>query len=186
MTRLRFEMADPVLHAGLLREWLDQPHVAPWWAAERIQETSVYLAHRLAIGHVTPWIAWADDQPFGYVETYRAAEDPLAAAYPLTPNDRGWHVLVGPPQLLGSGLPRLLGRAVLAGLLAERGVNRVVCEPDERNTRMLRFCERLGYSRLATVDLRDKRAALMACTRDEFVRRWPGDLETHGARMFAW
>jgi acetyl CoA:N6-hydroxylysine acetyl transferase len=175
---LRFVVADPDRHTTLLHEWLREPHVAPWWGPERgLDETRAYLERQLGSGHLTPWVVSAGNLSFGYVETYRAAEDPLAQAYPLSPRDRGWHVLVGPAEVLGRGLPRLMGRAVVARLLSEDGVDRVVCEPDERNGRMLAFCEALGHERLATLDLRHKRAALLACTRARFESRWPGDLE---------
>jgi acetyl CoA:N6-hydroxylysine acetyl transferase len=170
-------LADPVEHAELLHGWLHQPHVRRWWSAGDRPATERYIAAQRRSGHLVPWVVAADGRPFGYVETYRAADDPLAAAYPLSPADRGWHVLVGPPDAIGTGLPRLLGRAVLARLFAGPGVDRVVCEPDERNGRMLAFCRTLGHRRIATVDLPDKRAALLACTRRDFAARWPGDIE---------
>jgi acetyl CoA:N6-hydroxylysine acetyl transferase len=174
---LDFELADPDAHTELVHDWLHRPHVAPWWPpALSLPETRAYLREQQARAHLDPWVVSSAGVPFAYVETYRAAEDPLATVFPLHSSDRGWHVLVGPQELLGSGLPRLLGRAVLARLFAGASIDRVVCEPDERNTRMLRFCEALGYERLATVDLPDKRAALMACTRDEFERLWPDDV----------
>jgi len=174
---LRFEVADPGRHTPLLHDWLRRPHVAPWWGAERDEaQTRAYLERQLASGHLVPWVVSADGRPFGYTETYRAAADPLADHYPLEATDRGWHVLVGPPEHLGTGLPRLLGRAVLAYLLSDPLVGRVVCEPDERNGRMLAFCRALGFDALATLDLPDKRAALLACTREAHAARWPDDL----------
>jgi acetyl CoA:N6-hydroxylysine acetyl transferase len=179
---LQFEKVEPERHARLVCEWLREPHVAPWWGPERdLDGTRAYLERQLGSGHLTPWVVAAGDFSFGYVETYRAAEDPLAEAYPLEAGDRGWHVLVGPAEVLGRGLPRLMGRAVLARLLSEAGVERVVCEPDERNGRMLAFCEALGHERLATLDLQHKRAALLACTRTRFEARWPGDLDAGAA-----
>jgi RimJ/RimL family protein N-acetyltransferase len=316
---LRFEVVDPEDHADLLYDWMHQPHVAPWWGADRdLDQTVAYIRRQRASGHLVPWIvshsshsshasptspaaatsgvsrtadarnglagasqaanaasatpgasqatdvghgpagasagpgagrdlagasqaagdapgagqatddgnataplgigaatdggdataplgigaatndgnamapvgidarpevglAEDDDDgrrhwiPFGYTELYRAAEDPLAEFFPLTMADRGWHVFVGPPEVLGSGLPRLLGRAVLARLLSSPGVERVVCEPNEQNGRMLAFCRALGYESLGTVDLPDKRAALLACTTTAFDTRWPGD-----------
>lgn len=175
---LRFEPADPTGHAELLHDWLNRPHVAPWWQPKlSLPETRAYLDDQLARDHLDPWVVSKDDLPFAYVETYRAAEDPLAEVFPLRASDRGWHVLVGPPEVLGTGLPRLLARAVLARAFAERATERVVCEPDERNGRMLAFCEALGYTRLATVAFDGKQAAVMGCTRDEFLRRWPHDLD---------
>ena len=179
---LRFEIADPESHAELLYDWMHQPHVAPWWGADRsLDQTVAYVRRQLDSGHLVPWIVshggpgargWT---PFGYTELYRPAEDLLAEFFPLSIADRGWHVFVGPPEVLGSGLPRLLGRAVLARLLSEPGVDRVVCEPNELNGRMLAFCRALGYETLAPLDLPDKRAALMACTTATFDARWPGD-----------
>lgn len=179
---LRFEVGDPERHTRLLYDWLHQPHVAPWWGPDRtLDETRAYLERQLGSGHLTPWIVSAGDLSFGYVETYRAAEDPLARAYPLVASDRGWHVLVGPAEVLGRGLPRLMGRAVLARLLSEDGVDRVVCEPDQRNERMIAFCAALGHERLATLDLGHKQAALLASTRARFDARWPGDLAAGAA-----
>jgi acetyl CoA:N6-hydroxylysine acetyl transferase len=175
---LQFTVADPGQHTPLLHDWLRRPHVAPWWGAERDRpQTEAYLARQRASGHLVPWVVSVGDTPFGYVETYRAAEDPLADHVPLRDSDRGWHVLVGPPDHLGTGSARLLGRAVLAHLLRDADVERVVCEPNELNGRMLGFCRALGYERLATLDLPDKRAALLACTRAAHAARWPGDLE---------
>ena len=173
--------ASPDEHTELLHGWLHEPHVRRWWSHGDRPATARYLARQRASGHLVPWVVAADDRPFGYVETYRAADDPLAAAYPLTAADRGWHVLVGPPDAIGSGLPRLLGRAVVAHLLTRPGAERVVCEPDERNARMIAFCRALGHERLATLDLPDKRAALLACTRASFAARWPGDTEAAAA-----
>ncbi len=179
---LRFEVADPEGHAELMHDWMHQPHVAPWWGADRsLEQTVGYLQKQWDTGHVVPWIAsWSSAgepgwTPFGYTELYRPAEDPLANYFPLIDADRGWHVLVGPPDALGSGLPRLMGRAVLARLLTLPGIDRVVCEPDARNGRMLAFCRALGYEQVALLDLPEKQAALMSCTVAAFDARWPGD-----------
>jgi RimJ/RimL family protein N-acetyltransferase len=193
-TTLRFRVADPVSDAALLHDWMHRPHVAPWWGADRdLEQTTAYVRRQRDSGHLVPWLvahgngngsatgsATGDADgwvPFGYTELYRAAEDPLADHFPLTAADRGWHVFVGPPDALGSGLPRLLGRAVLARLLSSPGVERVVCEPNEQNGRMLAFCRALGYESLGTVALPDKRAVVFAQTVEAFDRRWPGDRE---------
>lgn len=177
---LVFERADPDADAALLHDWLHRLHVAPWWGPDRtIDETRAYLARQRSSNHLVPWVVSHrpdDPVPFGYVETYRPIDDPLAEWFPVTATDRGWHVLVGPPDVLGSGLPRLMGRAVLAYLLAEPGIDRVICEPNELNTRMLAFCKALGYESIAAVDLPGKRAQIMACTRHRFLQLWPDDL----------
>jgi siderophore synthetase component/RimJ/RimL family protein N-acetyltransferase len=160
--RLDVEPATASGHGELVRDWMNRPHVAPWWEAERV-DAQAYLA---GLTHSQPWIFSADGVPFGYVETYPVLDDPLAGYYDARPTDLGWHVLVGPESFLGSGVPRLMGRAVLEHLL-EHG-DRVVCEPDVRNTRMHAYCRALGYQEVGELDLPDKRALLMACTRSAY------------------
>jgi len=175
--RLSLVPADPDAHDTLVRSWGHEPHVTPWWRLdEPLDVVQRYLAQQRALGHLVPWIASADDRPFAYVETYVAAADPLADHYDAHPGDRGWHLFVGPPDAVGTGLARLLGRAVLARFFSEPGVERVVCEPDVRNARMLRYCAHLGLEPVAELDLPDKRAALLVCPRERFAARFPDDL----------
>jgi siderophore synthetase component len=162
--RARIELiaADPGEHHELVHAWMNEPHVAAWWGPPA--DVRAYLVEQVALPHSQPWIATASGVPFGYVETYRAADDPLALAahYDARPGDRGWHVLVT-GAFVGTGLPRELGRHVVERLLAEG--DRVVCEPDERNARMLAFCRALGGEVRATLTLPDKRAALVVWER---------------------
>lgn len=166
--RLQLAALERDLHEPVVRLWMQQPHVRPWWELDGPPaRTADYLARQEALAHSRSWIAHWDGVPFAYLETYRAAEDPLAAHYAARPGDRGWHVLVGPLRHLGSGVPRALGRQVVARLFAEPGAERVVCEPDIRNRRMIAFCQALGGRVAAELDLPDKRAALMMWERDE-------------------
>lgn len=165
-------------HTALVHHWMQEPHVAPWWDLDGpVDGVRAYLAEQVAAPHVQPWIASVDRQPFAYVETYLAAQDPLAhqladagSTVVLDEHDRGWHVLVGNPAELGTGSAQLLGRAVLHHLFADPEVQRVVCEPDVRNERMLRYCAALGHVELDRVDLPAKRAAILAVTRKDASR----------------
>lgn len=179
-----FEPVDLDRHLGLVHGWMHEPHVAPWWELDGTEdEVARYLVGQRALPHLRPWVASADGRPFGYVETYRAEQDPLADAVAaadlgtvLADGDRGWHVLVGPPADVGTGLARFLGRAVLAGSFADPTVRRVVCEPDERNTRMIRYCAGLGHVDLGHLRFGPKTAALLACPRASFAVRFPSDV----------
>lgn len=163
--RLTFELADVATHAELVHDWMNRPHVEPWWQlAVGLPEIRDYLG---GLTHLIPWVARADGVPFGYVETYRVADDHLAAYYQAGPRDLGWHVLVGPEDFLGTGIPRRLGHAVVQSLL--EAAPRVVCEPDLCNTRMHAFCRALGHEAHGEIDLPDKRALLMLCTRESYA-----------------
>lgn len=179
--KVRFDRVDADRDAALVHDWMNRPHVSPWWELARpYEQIRDYLA---CLTHLWPWLVSTGGMPFGYVETYRVAEDPLADNFSARSDDLGWHVLVGPQDMLGTGAPRLMGRAVLAYLLNQS--ERVVCEPDAKNERMLAFCGRLGHRHLGEVDLPEKRAALMACTREDFDAFWPDDrCAVHAASMY--
>jgi len=166
---VRLVPVDPIVDLDLVHRWMNEPHVAEFWQmAWPVDAVGAYLQRQCDADHLQPWIAWVDGERIAYVETYVVDRDPLAEHIAVEPGDRGWHVLVGPRDAIGSGRPRAVGRAVLQMLFDLPGTDRVVCEPDVRNTRMIRFCEHLGHHLVAEIDLPDKRAALLACTRTSF------------------
>ena len=162
MTQIALRPLEGDGDLALVHGWMQQPHVAPWWGLDGPVQRLV--AHLRAQPHAESWIGLEDARPFAYVETYAVADDPLCAHYAARPGDRGFHLLVGPPELLGSGAARRLVRHVLALLLAEEDTTRVVCEPDVRNARMLAFCRGLGAQRIDSFDFDGRRVALLAWT----------------------
>lgn len=152
---------------ALVHGWMQEPHVVPWWElAGSVDVVRDHLERQAALAHVEQWIASdGERRPFAYVETYRVPDDPLADRYEAQPGDRGFHLLVGPPELLGSGRAQALVSRLVARLLDRLGTTRIVCEPDARNTRMLALCRALGGEEIATLEFPDRRRVLIAWTR---------------------
>lgn len=160
-------------HVDLLHGWLRAAHVLPWWGVEGpIEATAAYVDAMRALDHQRSWIVSDAAGPFGYVETYVVAGDPLADHYPVQPGDRGLHLMVGEPDRLGTPVSRALMASVLSGLIAEPEATRVVCEPNVRNERMLRFCASLGAERVAEFPFGKKTAALLAWTPETITASW--------------
>jgi len=165
VTPIALRRLDLAADVELVHGWMQEPHVAPWWELAGPRERVLaYLRAQAALAHLECWIASEDGRPFAYVETYEAIADPLGAHYAALPGDRGFHLLVGPPELLGSGAARRLARHLLTWLLAQPHVTRVVCEPDTRNGRMLAFCRALGGAPIARFDFDGRRVTLVAWT----------------------
>ena len=165
MTPIALRPLDLASDVELVHGWMQEPHVAPWWElAGPVERVRAYLRARAALAHLHCWIASEDGRPFAYVETYEVIADPLGEHYAALPGDRGFHLLVGPPELLGGGAARRLVRHLLTSLLEQPQVTRVVCEPDARNVRMLAFCRALGGAPIATFDFDGRRVALIAWT----------------------
>jgi acetyl CoA:N6-hydroxylysine acetyl transferase len=158
----------------LLGGWFSAEHVRPWWSVPAV---GPYLEAALSADHQRSWLVSDAEGAFGYVESYRAADDPLAEHVRVDEGDRGWHVLVGESRRQGTGAADRLAAATICGLFAEPGVERVLCEPDVRNDRMLGFCVRNGGRVLEEFDFGGrKRAALVAWSRDDVLLRWPREL----------
>lgn len=146
----------------LVHGWMQEPHVTPWWGLEGGPErVRAHLLEQDRLPYRDPWIVSDAGRPFAYVETYRVPDDPLAAHYDAQPGDRGFALLVGPPELLGSGLAQALVRHLVVRLLDQFGITRVVCLTDVRNARMLALCRSLGAVELATLELPGGRALLV-------------------------
>ena len=166
MTALAFRPLDLASDLGRVSGWMAQPHVVPWWELGGGEEVvGAYLAGQQALAHLDMWIVSDDGGPFAYVETYRVADDPLAAYYDARPGDRGFHLLVGPPERLGTGIGRTLVSEIVMRLLARPGTTRVICEPDVRNARMLACCRALAGDELGPIEQPGRRAVLVAWSR---------------------
>lgn len=145
----------------LIHRWMNDPAVARYWQLDGpVERTAAHLAEQRALAYTEPYLARLAGRPIGYWELYRAAEDRLAAYYPAQPDDMGVHLLIGEPDLRGIGLGRVLLTA-LCDAVQRRCARRVVAEPDERNVASVRAFLAAGFVAAATLDLPEKRAALV-------------------------
>jgi hypothetical protein len=124
-----------------------------------------------ATGHHHALLGINDDGvPAFLMEEYLPAASPLAAVYAVQEGDIGMHLLVAPP----SGDPKpgytaAVMDAVLEQLFEKPGVERVVVEPDARNSKIQVLNERLGFQPAGVVTLPDKEALLSFCTRQDYL-----------------
>ncbi|MEV0843552.1 GNAT family N-acetyltransferase [Actinocatenispora sera] len=151
----------------LVHDWMNRPHVARYWQqdwpADRARD---YLTGLLAGWVSRPMLGLLAGVPVSYWELYRAAVEPVGAAYPARPTDIGVHVLIGDPALTGRGLGSALLAAVRDGLFAaDPACTRVVAEPDVRNTASVRAFRRAGFAHRGEIRLPDKTAALLIAER---------------------
>ncbi|MBP2458799.1 GNAT family N-acetyltransferase [Clavibacter michiganensis] len=160
---------DPDADAALVHAWVTAPR-ARFWQMERATLDEV-RAEYLAIAadpRREAWIGLHDGVPAFLVEAYDPADDQIGAHLDPLPGDRGMHLLVAPP--VGDPLPGFttaVMRHVVAHLLRDPAVRRLVVEPDVRNTRIQRLNELVGFRPLRVVDLGAKHALLSVATRDD-------------------
>nr|WP_258052704.1 GNAT family N-acetyltransferase [Streptomyces sp. Ru73] len=156
---------------ALISGWMNDPAVAAFWElAGPPGTTAAHLRAQLdGDGRSVPCLGVLAGVPMSYWEIYRADLDPLARYYPARPHDTGIHLLIGGVTDRGRGLGTALLRATADLVLDHRPrCDRVVAEPDLRNTPSVAAFLGAGFRFAAETDLPDKRAALMI--RDRALR----------------
>ncbi|MBE4717852.1 GNAT family N-acetyltransferase [Pseudarthrobacter sp. AB1] len=167
-----FRCVDAVADAPLLHSWVTQPYASFWGMLSSTVDGLVEEYSRIqATGHHHALLGINDDGvPAFLMEEYVPAASPLAAVYAVQEGDIGMHLLVAPP----SGDPKpgytaAVMDAVLERLFEKPGVERVVVEPDARNSKIHVLNERLGFQPSGVVNLPDKEALLSFCTRQDYL-----------------
>jgi RimJ/RimL family protein N-acetyltransferase len=166
-----------------LTTWMNDPAVAAFWRLDGPPEvTEKHLRAQLdGDGRSVPCIGVLNGVPMSYWEIYRADLDPVARYYPVRPHDTGLHLLIGGVADRARGLGTTLLRAAADLVLDRRSrCDRVIAEPDLRNTPSVAAFLGAGFRFSAEIDMPDKRAALVV--RDRAPRHVSRDARSRSSR----
>ncbi|OKK19625.1 acetyltransferase [Streptomyces sp. CB00455] len=160
---------DPLSDAGLLHGWVTHPKASFWM----MQDASLPDVEReymriAAAEHHDAFLGFHEGRPAFLMETYDPAHLELAGLYDARPGDVGMHFLVAPADRPLHGFTRAVITTVMAAVLADPAAERVVVEPDVRNTAVHALNEAVGFVPERTVRKPEKEALLSFCTRARF------------------
>lgn len=156
-----------------LHKWMHEDHVIPYWNLNFTKEKfAVHLKKALADTHQTLYLGCLDSIPMSYWESYWVKGDIIEDYYESEEGDQGIHLLIGDPDYLGKGLALPFLRAMVKFQLLTSTTNKVMAEPDIRNAKMIHLFEKCGFTPIKEIELPDKNALLMSCTRENFERKW--------------
>ncbi|MEM7180788.1 MAG: GNAT family N-acetyltransferase [Spirochaetota bacterium] len=161
----------------LIYAWLQKDFVREYWEMgdNSLQAVQTYLQEKLNSNFLHPILIYIDGEPAGYTELYDFNQDPLADFFPGEIGDRGWHIFLGEERFIGSGKAIFVGHTILESLFADKTCLRVLCEPDCRNLRMIKFVKKLSHTPLQEVVLPDKTALFLECRRETYFQEYSNE-----------
>lgn len=176
-----FRCLDAVSDAPILHSWVTQPYASFWGMQSATVEGVVEEYSRIqSSGHHHALLGLDGGVPAFLMEEYLPSASPLAAAYAVHDGDIGMHLLVSPPSGVPTpGYTAAVMDAVLNRLFLKPGVDRVVVEPDARNTRIHVLNGRFGFHPVGLVTLPGKEALLSFCTRQDYLNARAALHNTH-------
>jgi hypothetical protein len=170
--RLRLTPLAPERDADLLHGWVREDRARFWGmqSMSRDEVRDIYLfVDSLDTHHA--YLMSIDDEPVGLFQTYEPLEDPVADVYPARPEDTGMHLLLAPATRTVANFTATLLTGLIRFLLADPAKDRVVAEPDARNSKAIGRFLSFGFEAGATVQLAEKEAQLVFLTRERFESR---------------
>ncbi len=166
----RLRPVDPVADLDVIHGWVSQPRAAFWGMTDHtrdeVGEVYAYLAG-LATHHA--YLVMADEVPVAIFQTYEPAHDAVGETYDVREGDLGVHLFVAPTEVPAPGFTGRLIAHLVAVVLADPAVQRIVAEPDVRNAASLSRAERVGLERGDVVELPDKTAQLAFISRADLT-----------------
>ncbi|WP_342022957.1 GNAT family N-acetyltransferase [Arthrobacter citreus] len=167
--------------APLLHDWMSRDYARFWGMLNASpSDVETEYARIAADPYHHAWLGLEDGTPAFLAESYAPQNSPLAAHYAVKPSDTGMHLLVGPAEQPRAGFTTAVFRSVLDFLFADEYTQRIVVEPDVRNTKIAALNARMGFVPARIISLSDKDALLSFCTRADF-RRTSGMTDAPGS-----
>ncbi|MFD8143464.1 GNAT family N-acetyltransferase [Streptomyces sp. NPDC059708] len=160
---------DPFSDAELLHTWVTDPKAAFWMMQDAtLPDVEREYVRITAHEHHQAFLGFHEDRPAFLMESYDPAHLELVGLYDARPGDVGMHFLVAPTDTPVSGFTRAVITTVMAALFADPATERVVVEPDVRNTAVHALNEAVGFVPEGPVTKPEKEALLSFCTRAQF------------------
>jgi aminoglycoside 6'-N-acetyltransferase len=146
---------------AMVRQWLAMPHVVEWWGDP--DEQFELVSSDLAEPAMEQFIVATQGplgEPFGYLQCYDLRAWADAGLGPQPDGTRAIDQFIGKPDMIdrghGSGFIRSF-----ADELLQRGIPRIITDPDPENSRAIRAYEKAGFVRDRIVDTVEGPALLM-------------------------
>ncbi|MFI9645993.1 GNAT family N-acetyltransferase [Streptomyces sp. NPDC052040] len=161
----------PLKDAELLHRWVTHPKSAFWMMQDaRLEDVERAYREIAADPHHHALLGLHDGEPAFLMEHYDPAHRELVGLYEPRPGDVGMHFLVAPTETPVHGFTRAVITAVVAHLFEDPATERIVVEPDVRNSAVHALNAAVGFVPEREITKPEKTALLSFCTREQFEK----------------
>lgn len=165
-----FRPIIPAQDAKLLHSWVTQPYATYWLMSEMNQnEVRDFYQDLDNDPNKQAYMGLHNGNPSFLIEVYDPNHDQVGKQYQPQLGDIGMHVLVAPAERPISGFTNAVFNSVMEFLFSRDNVERVVVEPDHRNSKIHALNKRYGFQHVREIQLGEKTAYLAFCTRAQFL-----------------
>lgn len=170
--KLRLLRLLPEEDADLIHGWVKEDRARFWgmngWTRDEVRDVYEFL-DSLDTHH--GYLMTVDGRPAGIFQTYEPLHDPVGEVYPARPEDAGMHLLLAPATTPVPNFTPTLLAGLVRFLLADPAKDRVVAEPDARNSKAINRFLSFGFETGPKVQLPEKEAQLVFLGRETFEAR---------------
>lgn len=161
---------DVAADAPVLHRWVTHPKAAFWLMQDADVDAVAAEYQRIAEHpHHEAYLGLWRAEPTFLAERYDPAHVELVGLYDARPGDVGMHFLCAPTDTPVPGFTRAVITTVMAWLFADPATERVVVEPDVRNTAVHALNAAVGFEVIGPIAKPEKTALLSICTRQRFL-----------------
>ncbi|PWC16068.1 GNAT family N-acetyltransferase [Brenneria corticis] len=159
----------------VIHPWYQMDY-AHYWNMQNMtpEETRAFYQEAAVKSHLQAFMGFHRNEPAFVMECYDPDRDEIAKHYDVLPGDIGMHFFVGPATRPIHNFTRDVLRTLVAFLFDELSAQRVVVEPDIRNTQVHRLNETVGFKTAGSLQLPGKTALLAFCSSTDFEHSLKG------------
>ncbi|HEV3355376.1 MAG TPA: GNAT family N-acetyltransferase [Pseudonocardiaceae bacterium] len=162
-------LVDPDRDLDILHAWVTDPKSVYWLMQGFSREEVLAEYRKIAASPVyDAFLGLYQGVPAFLVERYDPYGE-LGDVYAYRSGDIGMHFLTAPTDTPVHGFTRAVITTVMELMFADPAVQRVVVEPDARNTAVHALNAFVGFRGIGTVSLPHKDAYLSICTRAQYA-----------------
>lgn len=155
-----------------LHKWVNMDYAVFWgMQGNTLKEVEQEYARLMQPEHYDVFVGEYHGDVVFVLEKYNPKYDSVGQLYPVKNTDAGIHIIVAPPKHKIQHFTWYMFSTIMDFVFQDKGVQRILVEPDIRNKKMFALCQRIGFNLDKVIELPHKTAQLAFLDRNHFYQK---------------